>query len=142
MWYLGDTSYLFDVYSYAKGYLQITYPSDQQEYMDALLPGYHRHQKLQFLQAFYRYFAASDVLWRYIPFLALVMQPAFYCWLLFYYAVICIGMKRYQRLVPVVYPAALCGTLLLGPCVLVRYVYPVMLSVTVLVLADLGHKTN
>jgi hypothetical protein len=142
MWYLGDTSYLFDVYSYAKGYLQITYPSDQQEYMDALLPGYHRHQKLQLLQAFYRYFAASDVLWRYIPVLALVMQPAFYCWLLFYYAVICIGMKRYQRLVPVIYLAALCGTLLLGPCVLVRYVYPIMLSVTVLVLADLGHKTN
>jgi hypothetical protein len=142
MWYLEDTSYLFDVYSYAKGYLQITYPGDQQEYMDALLPGYHRHQKLQLMQALYRYFAAGDALWRYIPFLSVVMQPAFYCWLLFYYVLICIGMKRYRRLIPVIYLAALTGTLWLGPCVLVRYVYPIMLSVTVIVLAELGHKTN
>jgi hypothetical protein len=94
------------------------------------------------LQALYRYFAAGDALWRYIPFLSVVMQPAFYCWLLFYYVLICIGMKRYRRLIPVIYLAALTGTLWLGPCVLVRYVYPIMLSVTVLVLADLGHKTK
>lgn len=132
MWYLEDSSYLFDVYSYAKGYLQITYPSDQQEYMEALAPGYVRHQRLQALQSLYRYFAASDAVWRYIPPLALVMQPAFYCWLLFYYCICCIGLKKGRLLVPAVYILALVGTLLLGPCVLVRYLYPVMLSVTVL----------
>ncbi len=134
MWYLGDTSYLYDIYSYAKGYLQLTYPSDQQEYMDVLAPGYERHQKLQLLQAVYRYFAASPAVWKYFPPLALVMQPAFYCWLLFYYCVCCIGLRRMRMLIPAVYAAALTGTLLLGPCVLVRYLYPVMLSVTVLVL--------
>lgn len=137
MWYLEDSSYLFDVYSYAKGYLQITYPSDQQEYMQTLLPGYERHQKLQFLQAVYRYFAGGDALWRYLPPLALIMQPAFYCWLLFYYCVCCIGLKKMKWLLPAVYLAALAGTLLLGPCVLVRYLYPVMLSVTVLALLAL-----
>ena len=35
---------------------------------------------------------------------------------------------------PVVYLIALVGTLLLGPCVLVRYMYPVMLAITVLML--------
>ena len=134
MWYLEDSTYLNDNYSYAKGYLQITYPSDQQEYIEALVPGYERHQRLQFLQAVYRYFAGGDAVWRYVPPLALIMQPAFYCWLLIYYCVCCIGLRKGRWLIPAVYILALTGTLLLGPCVLVRYLYPVMLSVTVLVL--------
>lgn len=139
MWYLEDTTYLNDVYSYAKGYLQLSYPSDQQAYMEALVPGYVRHQKLQFLQSVYRYFAAGDEVWRYLPPFALVMQPAFYCWALLFYCLCCIGLKRPVLLVPAVYTIALVGTLLLGPCVLTRYLYPVMLSVTVLgILAFLG----
>ena len=134
MWYLEDSTYLNDNYSYAKGYLQITYPSDQQEYMEALVPGYERHQKLQILQAVYRYFAGGDAVWRYVPPLAFIMQPAFYCWMLIYYCVCCIGLRKGKWLIPAVYILALTGTLLLGPCVLVRYMYPVMLSVTVLVL--------
>lgn len=137
MWYLEDSSYLNDVYSYAKGYLQITYPSDQQEYIQTLVPGYVRHQRLQFLQAVYRYFAGGDALWRYLPPLALVMQPAFYCWLLFYYVICCIGLKKWEALIPAVYLAALAGTVLLGPCVLVRYLYPLMLAVTALLLLSL-----
>ncbi len=137
MWYLVDTTYLNDVYSYAKGYLQLSYPSDQQAYMEALAPGYVRHQKLQLLQSVYRYFAAVDEVWRYIPPLALVMQPAFYCWMLFYYCLCCIGLKKPMMLVPAVYVIALAGTLLLGPCVLTRYLYPVMLSVTALVILGL-----
>lgn len=134
MWYLEDSTYLNDNYSYAKGYLQITYPSDQQEYIEALVPGYVRHQRLQFLQAVYRYFAGGDAVWRYVPPLALIMQPASYCWLLIYYCVCCIGLRKGKWLIPAVYILALAETLLLGPCVLVRYLYPVMLSVTVLVL--------
>ncbi len=139
MWYLEDTTYLNDVYSYAKGYLQLSYPSDQQTYMEALAPGYVRHQKLQFLQSVYRYFAAGDEVWRYLPPFALVMQPAFYCWALLFYCLCCIGLKKPLLLVPAVYVIALVGTLLLGPCVLTRYLYPVMLSVTALgILAFLG----
>lgn len=138
MWDLSDMTYLNDVYSYAKGYLQITYPSDQQPYMEALAPGYVRHQKLQLLQALYRYFAAGDELWRYCPPVALVMQPAFYCYLLFFYCLCCIGLKRTALLLPAVYLLALAGTLLLGPCVLTRYLYPVMLSATALALLFWG----
>lgn len=134
MWYLEDSTYLNDVYSYAKGYLQITYPSDQQEYMEALVPGYARHGRLQFMQAVYRYFAGGDEVWRFLPPLSLIMQPAFYCWLLMYYCICCIGLKRKRMLIPAVYTLALTGTLVLAPCVLVRYLYPVMLSVPVLAL--------
>lgn len=138
MWDLADMTYLNDVYSYAKGYLQITYPSDQQPYMEALAPGYVRHQKLQPLQSLYRYFAAGDELWRYCPPVALVMQPAFYCYLLLFYCLCCIGLKKPALLLPAVYLLALAGTLLLGPCVLTRYLYPLMLSVTVLALLLFG----
>ena len=127
------------MYSYAKGYLQITYPSDQQEYMEALAPGYKRHQHLQLMQSLYRYFAGGDELWRYCPPLALVMQPAFYCYLLLYYCLVCIGIKRTEALLPAVYLLALLATLLLGPCVLVRYLYPLMLSVAVLALLLFPH---
>ena len=137
-WDLTDTTYLNDVYSYAKGYLQVTYPSDQQVYMEALAPGYERHQKLQLLQSLYRYFAAGDELWRYCPPMALVMQPAFYTFLLLFYCLCCIGLKKPALLLPAVFPLALLGTLLLGPCVLTRYMYPVMLSVTVLALLLFG----
>ncbi len=139
MWDLTDVTYLNDVYSYAKGYLQITYPSDQQPYMEALAPGYVRHQKLQPLQSLYRYFAAGDELWRYCSPAALVMQPAFYCYLLLFYSLCCIGMKKPALLLPAVYLLALAGTLLLGPCVLTRYLYPLMLSVTVLAFVLFGH---
>lgn len=138
MWDLTDVTYLNDVYSYAKGYLQITYPSDQQPYMEALAPGYVRHQKLQPLQSLYRYFAAGDELWRYCPPVALVMQPAFYCYLLLFICLCCIGVKKPILLLPAVYLLALAGTLLLGPCVLTRYMYPLMLSVTVLALLLFG----
>lgn len=139
IWDLTDTTYLNDVYSYARGYLQITYPSDQQVYMDALAPGYERHQKLQILQSVYRYFAAGDELWRYCPPIALVMQPAFYTFLLLFYCLCCIGLKRPEMLLPAVFSLALLGTLLLGPCVLTRYMYPLMLSVTVLSLLLFGN---
>lgn len=138
MWDLTDVTYLNDVYSYAKGYLQITYPSDQQPYMEALAPGYVRHQKLQPLQSLYRYFAAGDELWRYCPPVALVMQPAFTCYLLLFYCLCCIGLKKSRMLLPAVYLLALAGTLLLGPCVLTRYVYPLMLSTAVLTLLLFG----
>lgn len=144
MWYLEDSTYLNDIYSYAKGYLQITYPGDQQEYVETLVPGYVRHQRLQILQSVYRYFAGGDEVWRYVPPLALIMQPAFYIWLLFYYCVCCIGLKKGTWLLPAVYLLALTGTLLLGPCVLVRYLYPVMLAVPVLVFTALSvqHRKN
>jgi hypothetical protein len=142
MWDLTDVTYLNDVYTYAKGYLQITYPSDQQPYMEALAPGYVRHQKLQLLQALYRYFAAGDELWRYCPPAALVMQPAFYCYLLVFCCLCCIGLKRPALLLPAVYLLALAGTLLLGPCVLTRYLYPLMLSVTVLALLLFGRAAR
>lgn len=142
IWDLTDTTYLNDVYSYAKGYLQITYPSDQQVYMDTLAPGYERHQKLQILQALYRFFAAGDELWRYCPPVALLMQPAFYTFLLLFYGLCCIGLKKPGLLLPAVFPMALLGTLLLGPCVLTRYMYPVMLSVTVLALLLFGREIH
>ncbi len=142
MWDLTDVTYLNDVYTYAKGYLQITYPSDQQPYMEALAPGYVRHQKLQLLQALYRFFAAGDELWRYCPPAALVMQPAFYCYLLVFYCLCCIGLKRPALLLPAVYLLALAGTLLFGPCVLTRYLYPLMLSVTVLALLLFGRAAR
>ncbi len=138
MWDMTDMSYMNDVYTYAKGYLQITYPSDQQPYMEALVPGYVRHQKLQPLQSLYRYFAAGDELWRYCPPVALVMQPAFYCYLLLFYCLCCIGLKRGTWLLPAVYLLALAGTVFLGPCVLTRYLYPLMLSVTVLAILLFG----
>lgn len=137
VWDMTDVSYL-DLYSYSKGYLQITYPSNQQEYMEVLAPGYVRHQKLRFLQAVYRFFAAGYELWRYCPPMAFVMQPALYSYLLLFYCLCCIAWKRTTMLLPAGFLFALMVTILLGPCVLIRYYYPLILSVTVLTLLLFG----
>lgn len=134
IWDIQDTSYLNDIYTYAKGYLQITYPSDQQEYMENLLPGYHRHQHLQILQSVYRYFAGGDEVWRYVPVLNIMMQPALYCWALLYYIIVCQAYRKKELILPAVYLVVLLGTIAMGPCILVRYVYPVMLTVPMLYL--------
>lgn len=136
LYYMDDTSYL-NIYSYAQGYLQISFPYNQQELAHELIPGYKRHQHLQLLQAFYRHFAYGNVIWRYIPFVAVFMQPAFYCWLLLFYCINCIRKNRWSFLTPAVFLISLIGTILLGPCVLIRYMYPIMISTLVLVLIPL-----
>ena len=53
-------------------------------------------------------------------------------WLLLIFAAYFVYAKKYRYLAPALVIFALWGTLLLGPVVLYRYIYPMMMSVPIM----------
>jgi hypothetical protein len=60
-----------------------------------------------------------------VPVLSLLFSSGFYAWVMFYYIAWCIYKKRYQYLYPAAVVFGLWLTLVLGPVVLYRYVFPI-----------------
>lgn len=71
----------------------------------------------------------SDNEYNKIPVVRILFSPALYCWMLYFYIVAALYEKRYRELFPAVFLAAYYLTLLFSPTVLVRYSYPLMVTV-------------
>ena len=71
----------------------------------------------------------SDNEYRKIPVFSVIFSPAFYWWLLCFYIAFCLYRKEYKLLLPVLFLAVYYLTLLLSPTVLIRYMYPFVVSV-------------
>lgn len=128
LWYLWDTSHA-QVYGIGTesgfGYLSTdnrTMPAGFEVEEHSLLPG---------LRIFMERIV-SDNAYSKIPVVRLLFAPALYWWLLHLYIVTALYRKRYQETLPVVFLAAYCLTLLLSPTVLVRYIYPLMVTIPVI----------
>lgn len=128
LWYLWDTSHA-RVYGIGTesgfGYLSTdnrTMPAGFEVVEQSLLPGLR-----VFLERI-----VSDNAYGKIPVVRLLFTPALYWWLLFLYMVTAFYRKRYREALPAVFLAAYCLTLLLSPTVLVRYAYPLMVTVPVI----------
>ena len=128
LWYLWDTSHA-QVYGIGTesgfGYLSTdnrTMPAGFEVVEQSLLPGLR-----VFLERI-----VSDNAYGKIPVVRLLFTPALYWWLLFLYMVTAFYRKRYREALPAVFLAAYCLTLLLSPTVLVRYAYPLMVTVPVI----------
>ena len=67
-----------------------------------------------------------------MPVISMLFSSGFAVWCLLLYIAICIYRKKYRHLFPAAFITGLLLTLLLGPVVLLRYVYPIMLSVPLL----------
>lgn len=76
------------------------------------------------------------------PVLSVLCSVALYTWILIFYVLYMIYRKRYQLLIPTMFLIAYLLTLFMGPCVLVRYAYLMMLAAPVLVaiLMEEGRK--
>lgn len=74
----------------------------------------------------------SDNEYQKIPVVRILFAPAFYWWLLCLYMAIVIYRKKYPLLLPAVFLAGYYLTLLLSPTVLIRYMYPFVVTVPVL----------
>lgn len=74
----------------------------------------------------------SDNMYQKIPVLRILFAPAFYWWLLCLYMAAVIYSRQYRLLIPAVFLAAYYLTLLLSPTVLIRYMYPLVVTVPVL----------
>ena len=74
----------------------------------------------------------SDNAYQKIPVLRILFAPAFYWWLLCLYMAAVIYTRQYRLLVPAVFLVGYYLTLLLSPAVLIRYMYPLVVTVPVL----------
>lgn len=128
LWYLWDTSHA-QVYGIGTesgfGYLSTdnrTMPAGFEVEEHSLLPGLRTFMER----------IVSDNVYSKIPVVRLLFAPALYWWLLYLYIVTALYRKRYRETLPVVFLTAYCLTLLLSPTVLVRYIYPLMVTIPVI----------
>lgn len=71
----------------------------------------------------------SDNVYQNIPIVRVIFTPAFYWWLLCMYMAAAIYTGKYRLLLPVVFLVIYYLTLLLSPTVLIRYMYPFVVTV-------------
>ncbi|MBO5337285.1 MAG: hypothetical protein J6A94_09190 [Lachnospiraceae bacterium] len=74
-----------------------------------------------------------------IPFLATLFAPAFYFWMLAVCVLHALLSKNWKVVTVSMLLLAYYGTILLGPCSLVRYMYPLIVSAPVLLAVELQH---
>lgn len=82
----------------------------------------------------------SDNVYQKIPVLRLIFAPAFYWWVLCLYMAAAVYRKKYIFLLPVVFLTAYYFTLLLSPTVLIRYAYPFVVTVPVMLACLLAEE--
>ncbi|MDE6212576.1 MAG: hypothetical protein K2M70_03765 [Lachnospiraceae bacterium] len=66
------------------------------------------------------------------PVIKFLFAPALYWWLLYLYVVVVLYKKRYREVLPAVFLVVYYLTLLLSPTVLIRYMYPLVVTVPVI----------
>ncbi|MCM1175012.1 MAG: DUF6020 family protein [Blautia sp.] len=86
-----------------------------------------RHSYLPGFRAFMERIV-SDNEYQKIPVVSVLFAPAFYWWMLCVYIAFFLYRREYGMLAPALFPVLYYLTLLLSPTVLVRYMYPFMLS--------------
>ncbi len=64
-----------------------------------------------------------------IPVVSLLFAPATYCWIMLFAILLCLYRKRFEELLPLGFLFFYWGTILLGPTVIVRYVYPIIVTI-------------
>ena len=74
----------------------------------------------------------SDNAYQKIPVLRILFAPAFYWWLLCMFMAAVIYNRQYRLLIPAVFLVGYYLTLLFSPTVLIRYMYPLVVTVPVL----------
>lgn len=128
LWYVLDTSHA-QVYGIGTesgfGYLSTdnrTMPAGCEIVEHSLIPGLRALMEK----------IVSDNAYSRLPVVWLFFAPAFYWWLLYLYLVTALYRKRYLQILPAVFPTAYFLTLLLSPTVLVRYMYPLMVTIPVI----------
>lgn len=135
-WYLADKSHstIYGVGTESGfGYLSTdnrTMPAGCEIIEHSYLPG---------LRAFLEKIV-SDNEYQKIPMLSVVFAPAFYWWLLCLYLVFFWQRKEYQMLLPGIFLVVYYLTLLLSPTVLIRYMYPFVVSVPAMLCLITGQK--
>lgn len=135
-WYLADTSHA-EIYGVGTesgfGYLSTdnrTMPAGCEIIENSYLPVIRTFMEK----------IVSDNAYQNIPVLSVVFAPAFYWWLLCIYMVFFFQRREYRMLLPVLFLVVYYLTLLLSPTVLIRYMYPFVVCVPMMLCLISGRK--
>ena len=129
-WYIDDTShaYIYGVGMESRlGYMLTNYKSMPEGYEVTHMSYFPQLEYL--LEKLF-----SDNKYLKVPILSVLFAPAFWEWMLVGYAVIVLYKRRYDMLIPVLFLIGYQLTLLLGPVCIIRYVYPVVICVPILLI--------
>ena len=74
----------------------------------------------------------SDNEYENLPVVKFLFAPALYWWLLYLYVIVVLYKRRYREVMPAVFLVVYYLTLLLSPTVLIRYMYPLVVTVPVI----------
>jgi len=97
--------------------------------------GIYKDSKLQALHMWLENFADGNA-YLHIPLLKYVMMPGFFAWYYLLYAGFLFWRRQYRYLIPLTFMLGYFATLLLGPTVQLRYIYPMMVGLPILMLGS------
>jgi len=98
-------------------------------------------QCMQWLADFY-YDLSYNNTYQKFPVISMLFSGGLYVWVLFVYIAWCIYKKEYRLLFPAGFLVLYWLTMLLGPVVIYRYLYPLMISLPILITKMITYKEN
>ncbi len=101
--------------------------------------GIESHSYLPGLEGIYSHIVNGNSYYNW-PVFSQLMKPAFYFWLLVFACFICVFKRSKKSILILAYPVMYFMTMLLGPCVNFRYMYPIIVIIPVLLTFTLSEK--
>ena len=92
-------------------------------FMENIIPGVERDSKSVVFYNYYQWYAHENG-FESIPVLSLFLSPGFSCWVMILFLCYALSARRMDLFVPSLLSFIMWLTLLLGPCMIVRYTYP------------------
>ena len=139
-WYPGETfhAHVYDGYYRLEGDPQEALEIEESlgymytGFMEDINPEVEQRCLWQGAANYYQWFAHENGHQR-IPFIALLFAPGAYCALMFIALLALLYFKQYRLALPLALPYGVWLTLLLGPCTIIRYAYPIMAAAPILI---------
>lgn len=130
-WFIDDVSFA-EVLGYGlEGRMGALYTHNS-TVSDFLPEGIAHESKLPWLEYMLENIVSANCFYNW-PVISSLFKPAFYCWALLLTAILCLYNRNKKKLLVTLLPIIYIATMFLGPVVLVRYVWPIMLTLPVMI---------
>ncbi len=130
-WFIDDVSFA-EVLGYGlEGRMGALYTHNS-TVSDFLPEGIAHESKLPWLEYMLENIVSANCFYNW-PVISSLFKPAFYCWALLLTAILCLYNQNKKKFLVTLLPILYIATMFLGPVVLVRYVWPIMLTLPVMI---------
>lgn len=123
-WHIPSDDYNHVYTNWARGYLEFAALNTE------AAPNVQFSSKLPWLKQEIEYYL-QDNNYTKNPIVFVLFSPALYLWAIIFLILYLCYRRHHSPVIAIVLPLLLYGTVLLGPCILVRYMYPIMLAAPV-----------